>query len=63
MKIEESFEKIEKIIAALENKETSLEEAFKEYEEGIKIVRECNDSIDKVEKQIIILQNNDEVEA
>lgn len=56
MKIEESFEQLDSIIEALESKETPLEEAFREYERGIRIVRECNESLDKVEKQIIVLQ-------
>ncbi|MGN0370902.1 MAG: exodeoxyribonuclease VII small subunit [Butyrivibrio sp.] len=60
MKIEEAFETLDSIISGLENKDTTLEEALKEYEKGVKIVRECNESLDMVEKQIIILQNHDE---
>lgn len=60
MKIEEAFETLDSIINNLENKDTTLEDALKEYEKGVKIVRECNESLDMVEKQIIILQNNDE---
>ena len=60
MKIEEAFETLDSTISGLENKDTTLEEALKEYEKGVKIVRECNESLDMVEKQIIILQNHDE---
>ena len=56
MKIEESFEELEKVISMLEDKNTSLEDAFKAYEEGVGIVKECNASLDKVQKQIIVLQ-------
>ena len=56
MKIEEAFEKLDTIISKLEDKDTSLEEAFKAYEEGIGIVKDCNNSLDKVQKQIIVLQ-------
>lgn len=56
MKIEEAFEKLDTIINKLEDKETSLEDAFKAYEEGIGIVKDCNESLDKVQKQIIVLQ-------
>ncbi len=59
MKIEDAFEQLDGIIAKLEDKDTPLEDAFKEYEQGIRLVKECNASLDKVEKQIIILQNND----
>ena len=57
MKIEESFEKLDIIINKLEDKNTSLEDAFKSYEEGVGIIKECNASLDKVQKEIIVLQN------
>ena len=60
MSIEESFEQLDSIIETLESGETPLEEAFKEYERGIKIVRECSASLDRVEKQIIVLQGNED---
>lgn len=60
MSIEESFEQLDSILETLESGETPLEEAFKEYERGIKIVRECNASLDRVEKQIIVLQGNED---
>lgn len=63
MNIEESFEQLDTIIAALESKETPLEDALKEYERGIKIVRQCNESLDKVEKQIIVLQGDSDDEV
>lgn len=59
MSIEESFEELNKIISALENKEIPLEDAFKKYEEGIKLVKQCNESLDDVEKKIIILQDGE----
>lgn len=59
MNIEESFKEIEDIIAKLENKEISLEEAFSNYEKGVLLIKECNQSIDKVEKQIIELQEEE----
>ncbi len=55
MKIEESFQKIEKIITELEDKDTPLDQAFQKYQEGINLINECNTSLDKVEKQIIVL--------
>lgn len=60
MSIENSFVELDKIITKLENKETSLEDAFAEYERGIKLCKECNDILDKVEKDIIVLQSNSE---
>ena len=57
MNIEESFKEIEDIIGKLENKDIPLSEAFENYEKGIKLVRQCNESLDKTEKQIITLQD------
>lgn len=62
MKIEESFQELEKIITILEDKDTSLEDAFKEYEKGVGIIKECNQALDKVQKQIIVLQDGEEGE-
>ena len=62
MTIEENLARLDEIISKLDNKDTSLEDAFKEYESGIKLVKECNDAIDKVEKDlpIIFLAGNDD---
>jgi exodeoxyribonuclease VII small subunit len=57
--LEESFDKIEKIIASLEDEKVTLEESFKLYNEGLKLVKTCNSQIDKVEKQIIVLNQED----
>lgn len=53
--IEENFAKLEKTIEQLESGEISLEEAFTAYSEGMKLVKECNDQLDKVEKQVLKL--------
>ena len=58
MTIEETFKELDIILNKLEDKATPLEDAFVQYEKGIKLVKECNDSLDKVEKKILILQEN-----
>ena len=60
MTIEENLARLDEIISKLDNKDTSLEDAFKEYESGIKLVKECNDAIDKVEKDVITLNGGEE---
>jgi exodeoxyribonuclease VII small subunit len=40
----------------LESSDTTLEESFACYEAGMKLVKACSEKIDKVEKQIIVLQ-------
>ena len=62
MKIEEKFEEIDKIIGSLEVNEVTLDESFELYKMGMDIIKECNKEIEKVEKQIIILQEDNEEE-
>lgn len=60
--IQETFEELEGLIQKLENGDSTLEEAFSCYEQGMKLVKELNTRIDKVEKQIMILSEGDEHE-
>lgn len=63
MAIEETFASLEEIITILENKETTLEDAFAQYEKGIKLVKDANKALDAVEKKILVLQGDGEVES
>ncbi len=60
LKLEESFEKLNHILEELEKPEVTLEDSFTLYQEGMKLLKSCNDSIDKVEKELIILSENGE---
>jgi len=60
MKLEDLFERLNQIIGELEKPDISLEASFELYQEGVKLIKACNDSIDKVEKQLIILNENGE---
>ncbi len=60
MKLEEAFDKLNQVVEALEKSEVSLEDSFTLYQEGMKLLKICNDSIDKVEKELIILSENGE---
>lgn len=53
--LEENFEKLEEIIERLEGDDIPLEEAFKAYTEGLAVLKQCNDQIDRVEKQVLKL--------
>lgn len=57
--LEVLFEELDKIILSLEQDETSLEDSFKLYNEGMKLLKKCNDSIDKVEKKLVVLSERD----
>lgn len=55
MTIEESFAKLEETLAVLESDDVTLEEAFAAYSEGMKLLKLCNDQIDRVEKKVLKL--------
>ena len=62
--LETAFEELDALLGRMEDKDLPLEEAFKLYQEGTKLIAYCNASIDRVEKQIIELsgvENNDTV--
>ncbi|NMB43196.1 MAG: exodeoxyribonuclease VII small subunit [Clostridiales bacterium] len=61
--LEASFEELENIIKELEGEDITLEESFKLYQDGMKLLKNCNEAIDKVEKQLIILGENSSQEA
>jgi exodeoxyribonuclease VII small subunit len=54
MSIEETLEALE-IIEKMEDRDSSLEETFANYELGMKMVKSCSDQIDRVEKKIQVL--------
>ncbi len=58
LSLEEAFLEIEEVIARLETEEITLEESFQEYDKGMKLLKYCNEAIDKVEKKV--LQLNEE---
>lgn len=60
--LETAFEELEEILAKLEEEDITLEDSFNLYQEGMKLLKYCNNSIDKVEKQLIVLgEKNEEV--
>lgn len=58
--LETAFEELEATITALENPDVTLDESLKLYQQGVKLLKYCNDSIDKVEKKIIELKTEDD---
>ncbi len=58
--LEESFEQLETIIEQMKTGDMTLEESFKKYEEGMKLIKNCSNSIDRVEKKLIVLENGEE---
>ena len=55
--LESSFKRLDEIIERMEQGELSLEESFKLYKEGVELVGACNESIEKVEKDIKLIED------
>ena len=54
--LEEAFNKLETVISKMENEDVPLEESFQLYSEGMGLVKDVNDRIDRVEKQVQKMQ-------
>lgn len=53
LSLEEAFEQIEEVISCLEDEEITLEQSFREYNKGMKLLHYCNETIDRVEKKVL----------
>ena len=53
LSLEEAFEQIEEVISHLETEEITLEQSFQEYNRGMKLLKHCNETIDRVEKKVL----------
>lgn len=54
---EEQIKLLEQIVSELEKGNLNLEESVSKFEEGMKISKTCNDMLEKAEKKITILLN------
>ncbi len=53
--IEEAFARLDTMIEALEDRGISLEDSFRIYQEGMNLLKMCNEKIDRVEKKILVI--------
>lgn len=59
---EKDLGKLEQIVQNLEKGELTLEEALKQFEEGIRLARQCEKALSEAERKIEILLKNEEGE-
>lgn len=57
LSIEDIYDKLDGLIEKMDSDDISLEDSFKLYNEGLSLVKECNEKIEKVEKDIEVLEN------
>ena len=51
--LQEMLKTLDEQIRQLESEDISLEESFLVYEQGMKLIKECNEKIDRVEKKVL----------
>ena len=60
--LEQTFERLEDTISKLQQEDISLEESFRLYKEGMRLIQSCNDRIDSVDKEVLKLNENGELD-
>lgn len=60
--LEERFDTIEGIIEQMESGEVSLDESFELYKKGLSEIKAANESLDFIEKAMLVLNENGELE-
>ena len=54
--IEEAFEELDQIVKELESSELNLSDSMNLYKRGVRLLDKCSQTLDKTEKEIIVLQ-------
>lgn len=57
-KLEEAFLRLQEITEGMEAEDVTLEQSFALYKEGVSLVEKCNNAIDMVEKEVIMISGN-----
>lgn len=60
--LEEMFACLDGLIEGLESREISLEDSFEKYKQGMELLKACNETIDTVEKKVLVLKDNGETD-
>lgn len=60
--LEENLKDIENIVEKIEDGNISLEDSIKLYKEGVKILEQCNMKIDTIEKELLVIKENNKVQ-
>lgn len=65
MKFETSMARLDEIVSELEKNERPLDESIQLFEEGLKLVRACNENLNEFEAQVkdIMEKNGGESDA
>lgn len=50
--LEEMLQELNEIVSRMQSPDSTLEQSFKDYEQGMALLKKCNAKIDRVEKQV-----------
>ncbi|SUZ97677.1 uncharacterized protein METZ01_LOCUS50531 [marine metagenome] len=56
--IEKNLTELERLVEELENGDLELDQALKKFEQGVKLSRECQKTLEEAEMKIKILMDN-----
>ena len=59
--LEEAFERLDEMMEALEDRETSLDDSFLIYQKGMELIRQCGNKIDLVEKKVLVMDEEGDI--
>ena len=61
LKLEEALDRIDALLNQIGDKDVSLEETFRLYQEGMRLLKNCSEQIDRVEKQMIQIDEEGQI--
>lgn len=61
-KLEEVIAQVEQCITRLEDPQVSLEDSFRYYEQGIAKLKLCNEKVEQIEKKMLMINSQGELE-
>ena len=60
LSLENKLDILEETISKMEAEEISMEESFALYKQGVVMLKECNEEIDRIEKKVLLLNESGE---
>lgn len=61
-KLEDVIAQVEQCITRLEDPQVSLEDSFRYYEQGIAKLKLCNEKVEQIEKKMLMINSQGELE-
>ena len=58
--LEEMFASLATVIGKMEGTDVTLEQSFELYNQGMELLKKCNQAIDTVEKKVLVLDEDGE---